>query len=40
LAKPCLANAKSESGETPLKVANQKGDQELADVLKKHGAQE
>src|SRR5205807_1534267 len=39
-AKPYLANVKSETGETPLKVANQKGNQELADVLKKHGAVE
>jgi hypothetical protein len=39
-AKPYLANAKSESGETPLKIANQRGNEELADVLKRHGAKE
>lgn len=36
-AKPALASAPLESGQTPLQFASGKGDQELADVIKRHG---
>jgi len=39
-AKPYLVNAKNERGETPLKVAKQKGNDELADVISKAGGKE
>ena len=39
-AKPFLVNAKNANGETPLRVATQKGNQEVADLLRKHGAHE
>jgi ankyrin repeat protein len=36
-AKPYLVNEKNEQGLTPLKVAEEKGNEELAEVLKKAG---
>jgi ankyrin repeat protein len=39
-AKPYLANAKNDSGQTPLAYAKAKGDEELADVLQKAGGKE
>lgn len=39
-AKPNLANAKNSAGETPLQVARKQNNEELAEVLKKHGAKE
>jgi len=36
-AKPYLANAKNESGQTPLTVAKQKGLDDVADVIQKAG---
>jgi hypothetical protein len=39
-AKPNLVNAPNERGETPLKVAKQKNNDELADVITKHGGHE
>ena len=39
-AKPYLVNAKNQNGETPLKVANEKGNQDVADLLRKNGGQE
>jgi ankyrin repeat protein len=39
-AKPGLVNAPNDAGETPLKVANRMGNQELADVIKRHGGRE
>jgi ankyrin repeat protein len=39
-AKPYLVNARNQTGETPLKVANEKGEQEVADVLRKNGGKE
>jgi ankyrin repeat protein len=38
--RPYLANAKNENGETPLQVAKQRGDEEMVDLLRKHGAKE
>ena len=37
-AKPFLVNAKDENGETPLATATRKGNQEVADLLRKNGA--
>jgi hypothetical protein len=39
-AKPYLANAKNESGQTPLAFAKQKGNEEVADVISKAGGHE
>lgn len=39
-AKPALANARNEQGQTPLQTANQRGASEAADVLRRHGAKE
>jgi len=39
-AKPALVNVPNQNGETPLKVAKQKNNDELADVIKKHGGHE
>jgi hypothetical protein len=39
-AKPYLVNAKNDRGETPLKVAKQKGNEEVADVISKAGGKE
>lgn len=39
-AKPGLVNARNEQGQTALQVANQRGSEDLADVLKKAGAKE
>lgn len=39
-AKPYLANAKNESGQTPLAVAKQKGSDEVAEVISKAGGHE
>ena len=39
-AKPYLANAKNESGQTPLAFAKQKGVEEVADVISKAGGKE
>lgn len=39
-AKPYLVNAKDAQGDTALKVAEQKGNDEVADVLRKNGARE
>jgi hypothetical protein len=39
-AKPNLANAKNSAGETPLQVARKQNNDELEEVLKKHGAKE
>ena len=36
-AKPNLANAPNDRGETPLKVAEQAGNDELATTIRKHG---
>lgn len=39
-AKPEMINAKDESGKTPLTIATEKGDQEMADLLRRHGGHE
>ncbi len=39
-AKPYLANVKNQSGQTPLAVAKQKGNDELAGVISKAGGKE
>ena len=39
-AKPYLANAKNESGQTPLAIAKQKGLDDVAEVIKKAGGHE
>src|SRR5262245_29836000 len=39
-AKPEMINAKDEQGKTPLKIATEKGDQEMADLLRRHGGHE
>ena len=39
-AKPYLANAKNESGQTALAVAKQKGNEELAEAIRKAGGTE
>jgi len=39
-AKPEMINAKDENGKTPLTIATEKGDQEMADYLRRHGAHE
>jgi ankyrin repeat protein len=39
-AKPEMINAKDESGKTPLTIANEKGDAEMAKLLKRHGGHE
>jgi ankyrin repeat protein len=36
-AKPEMINAKDENGKTPLTIATEKGDQEMADLLRRHG---
>lgn len=36
-AKPALTSTPLESGQTPLQFAVGKGDQELADVIRRHG---
>jgi len=37
-AKPYLANARDESGQTPLAIAQSLGNEELVQVLRRHGA--
>lgn len=37
-AKPALVNARNENGQTPLQVATQRNNEEVADVLRKNGA--
>ena len=39
-AKPEMINAKDESGKTPLSIANEKGDTEMANLLRRHGGHE
>jgi ankyrin repeat protein len=39
-AKPEMINAKDENGKTPLTIATEKGDKEMADYLRKHGGHE
>ena len=39
-AKPEMINAKDENGKTPLTIATEKGDQEMADYLRRHGGHE
>jgi ankyrin repeat protein len=39
-AKPEMINAKDENGKTPLTIATEKGDQEMADLLRRHGGHE
>lgn len=39
-AKPNLANVKNSAGETPLQIARKHNNEELAEVLEKHGAKE
>lgn len=39
-AKPYLVNARDEQGVTPLKVAQDQGNQELADLIKQKGGTE
>ena len=39
-AKPALVNAPNQNGETPLKVAKQKNNDELAEVIQKNGGHE
>lgn len=39
-AKPGLANAKDENGKSPLAAAREAGHDDVADVLRKHGAAE
>jgi ankyrin repeat protein len=39
-AKPSLVNAPNQNGETPLKVAKQKSNDELVEVIQKHGGHE
>jgi hypothetical protein len=39
-AKPALVNAPNQNGETPLKVAGQRGSEDVADLLRKHGGHE
>ena len=36
-AKPEMVNAKDESGKTPTAIATEKGDQEMASLLRRHG---
>jgi ankyrin repeat protein len=39
-AKPEMINAKDETGKTPLTIATEKGDKDMADFLRRHGAHE
>jgi ankyrin repeat protein len=39
-AKPEMINAKDENGKTPLTIATEKGDKDMADYLRKHGGHE
>ena len=39
-AKPALVNVPNQNGETPLKVAKQQNNDELAEVIQKHGGHE
>jgi hypothetical protein len=39
-AKPYLVNARNEQGQSPLQVAQQIGNQELADLIKQKGGKE
>jgi len=39
-AKPEMVNAKDESGKTPLTIATEKGDQDMANLLRRHGGHE
>ena len=39
-AKPEMINAKDENGKTPLTIATEKGDQAMADLLRRPGAHE
>ena len=39
-AKPEMINAKDETGKSPLTIATEKGDQEMANLLRRHGGHE
>lgn len=39
-AKPEMINAKDENGKTPVTIATEKGDQEMATYLRNHGGHE
>jgi ABC-type glycerol-3-phosphate transport system substrate-binding protein len=39
-AKPEMVNAKDENGKTPVTIATEKGDQEMANLLRRHGGHE
>src|SRR5579862_6797001 len=39
-AKPEMINAKDENGKTPVAIANEKNDKDMADLLKRHGGHE
>lgn len=39
-AKPGLVNVRDENGKTPLALARQRGDEEMAQVLLRHGGKE
>jgi ankyrin repeat protein len=39
-AKPALANARDQQGKTPLAHARERGDDELAHVIERHGGKE
>jgi len=39
-AKPALANVRDQQGKTPLKYARERGDEELAQVIERHGGKE
>jgi len=39
-AKPGMINAKDVSGKTPVAIATEKGDTEMANLLRKHGGHE
>lgn len=39
-AKPEMINAKDETGKTPVTIATDKGDQEMANLLRRHGGHE
>ncbi len=39
-AKPEMVNAKDENGKTPVTIATEKGDTEMAALLRRHGGHE
>ena len=39
-AKPEMVNAPDETGKTPLKIATEKGDTDMANLLRRHGGHE